>query len=187
MSEAPDPSAPAAPSGARHFAAGLARDWGVALAVVVAVFLMFNLLFPAKAPSLGPAADFTLDNLDGAAVTLSDLSHEHDLLVLNFWFTSCPPCRAEIPHLAAWADANPDVPLYGVSTDVNMSSQVLAGASKVLGINYPVLHDVRARAARSYGVDVFPTTLIIRDMEIVQSRVGAIDRTILEEMVDRVR
>jgi peroxiredoxin len=184
MSEAP---AKAAPQGAMQFVIGLARDWGIALLVVIGVFFAYNLLFPGRAPALGPAPDFTLANLEGQAVKMSALSGEHDLVVLNFWFTTCPPCRAEIPHLSEFARAHPDVPIYGVSTDINLSPGRLRKESERLGIDYPVLHDLRAAVARSYGVEVFPTTLVIRDMEIVQARVGGVDRAALEAMVDAAR
>lgn len=172
---------------AGQFALGLARDWGIALVVVVGVFLLYNLLFPARAPDLGPAPDFTLSNLEGQGVTLSAVDAQHELVVLNFWFTTCPPCRAEIPELTAFAAAHPDIPLYGVSTDVNLSPGRLKRESERLGIGYPVLHDQRADVARSYGVDVFPTTLIIRDMQIVKAKVGGIDRAILEGMIADAR
>ena len=181
MSDAPQ--GPKAPS----FLVGLLRDWGIALVVVLVVLLGYNALFPSGPPSLGPATDFTLDNLEGAEVTLSELDSPSDVIVLNFWFTTCPPCRAEIPELSEFADAHPDIPLYGVSTDLNLRPAQLKAASKRLGIRYPVLHDVRAQVSRRYGVNQFPTTLVIRDMQIVQARVGAVDRKTLEAMVEAAR
>ena len=169
------------PASNQSFFIGLARDWGIALVVVVAVFVGYGVIFAPKPPSLGPAADFTLSDLDGRDVTLSDIDAE--LVVLNFWFTSCPPCRAEIPELTAFAQAHPDIPIYGVSTDINLPTGRLKVESQRLGIRYHVLHDDEARVARNYGVDIFPTTLVIRDMEIVQARVGALDRQMLEALV----
>lgn len=171
--------------GAMQFLGGLLRDWGIAIVVVVVVFLGYNFLFPPKAPSLGPAPDFTLSNLDGKAVKLSSV--DADLVVLNFWFTTCPPCRAEIPELSAFAAAHPDIPLYGISTDINLSPGRLKRESDRLGIRYPVLHDIRADVARAYGVEVFPTTLVIQDMQIVKAKIGGLDRAMLEEMIAGVR
>lgn len=46
------------------------------------------------------APDFTLETLTGEKVTLSDLKGKK--VILNFWATWCPPCRAEMPHLQTY-------------------------------------------------------------------------------------
>ena len=181
---APPPAPPQEPRPA-SFLRGLLRDWGIALAVVVLVFAAYNLLFAPKPPALGPAPDFTLRTPTGEVVTLSQVRAE--VVVLNFWFTTCPPCRAEIPELSAWSQANPDVPLYGVSTDVGMPPGRLQKEAERLGVRYPVLHDVRAEVAGKYGVDVFPTTLVLRDGQIVQARVGQVNAETLDAMVAAAR
>lgn len=180
MSE-PDEPRSSSPS----FLAGLLRDWGLALVVVVAVFVTYNLFFAPKPPGLGPAPDFTLPTPDGQAVTLSAL--EQEVVVLNFWFTTCPPCRAEIPELSAWSREHPDTPLYGVSTDVGMAPGRLKREAERLGVTYPVLHDARAEVASTYGIDVFPTTLVLRDGQIVNARIGAVSRETLDAMVASAR
>ena len=176
-----EPSPPNAPPTPPSFLAGLLRDWGLALAVVVLVFAGYNLLFAPKPPALGPAEDFTLQTPAGETVTLSRI--DADVVVLNFWFTTCPPCRAEIPELSAWSAAHPETPLYGVSTDVGMPPGRLQREAERLGVRYPVLHDARAEVAGRYGIDVFPTTLVVRDGQIVSARVGAVTGEVLDQMV----
>jgi len=45
----------------------------------------------------GPKApNFTLQNLEGEEVSLSD--YEGNVLIIDFWATWCPPCKMEIPH-----------------------------------------------------------------------------------------
>ena len=46
-----------------------------------------------------PAADFRLTALDGQTVALRDLRGK--VVLLNFWATWCPPCKAEMPDLNA--------------------------------------------------------------------------------------
>lgn len=180
-----DPTAAREAPAPSSFLAGLLRDWGLALAVVVVVFAGYNLLFAPRPPALGPAPDFTLRTPDGRSVTLSQVPAE--VVVLNFWFTTCPPCRSEIPELSAWSQANPDVPLFGVSTDVGMPPGRLQKEAERLGVRYTVLHDVRAEVAGMYGVDVFPTTLVLRDGEIVRAKVGVVSRATLDQMVASAR
>lgn len=163
------------------FILGLLRDWGLAAVVVVAAFALYNLLFAPSPPALGPAPDFTLQDLDGKSVTLSEV--DNGVVVLNFWFTTCPPCRAEIPELTKFHQEHPEIPMYGISTDINLRTAQLKSASARLGVGYPVLHDMRAEVAQRYGVNVFPTTLVIRDGQIVSARVGGVDRRILTNMI----
>jgi len=162
----------------------LLRDWGLAVGVVLAVMIVVGQLLPSSTPSLGDAPDFTLPDLEGGAVTLSEV--DEDVVVLNFWFTDCPPCRAEIPELSRFAKAHPDVPIYGLSTD-RMTPGRLKAASKRLGIDYPVLHDARAEVARSYRISAFPTTLVVKRMAIVGAHVGGVDQQMLEQMVADAR
>jgi thiol-disulfide isomerase/thioredoxin len=93
---------------------------------------------PGKPPS-GPASDFTLLDLEGQEWTLSQA--EAPLIVLNFWFTDCPPCRKEIPDLVRWQEEHPDVPIVGIHVDPRKPPGVVKRVSKQLGINYQVLDD----------------------------------------------
>jgi peroxiredoxin len=163
---------------------GLLRDWGLAFAIVVVVFGVWNFIFAPSPVDTGPAPAFTLTNLDGAEVTLAE--QQAEVIVLNFWFTSCAPCRAEIPELARWHDDHPDVAMYGISTDAGMPTPKLKAISRKLGINYPVLHDKYASVARDYGVAVFPTTFVIKGGKIGAVRIGVLNTEILDQMVHQV-
>ncbi len=51
--------------------------------------------------------DISVRDIDGQPVSLQDLAGKP--LVINLWATWCPPCRREMPVLAAAQQANPDV------------------------------------------------------------------------------
>ena len=59
----------------------------------------------------------------------------------------------------------------------------LKSVSRKLGINYTVLHDEQSSVAREYGVNVFPTTSVIKDGKIGAVRIGVLNGAILDEMV----
>ncbi len=167
------------------FFIGLLRDWGIALIVVVLVFVGFNVFFGSGKPPSGPANDFTLADLDGQEWTLSE-ADDH-VIVLNFWFTDCPPCRKEIPDLVRWQKENPDVPIIGIHVDPRKPPGVVKRVSQQLGINYKVLDDRQATVARSYNVTNYPTTVLLVDGQVVDAKVGLITHERLDAMVTAAR
>ena len=160
---------------------GLAKDWAIALAVVVGVFVVWNQLMAPGPQVSGPAPSFKLPDLAGQTMSLDDL--DEGTAILNFWFTSCGPCRHEIPELARFHADHPDVPLIGISVDRNMPIPRLAAFSKRLGITYTVLHDSNGVVARQYGVDLFPTTFVLHDGVIHHVKMGEVDQGYLESLL----
>jgi tetratricopeptide (TPR) repeat protein len=61
------------------------------------------------------APAFSLADLAGAKHSPAEFKGKP--LVLNIWATWCPPCRAEIPDLVAFAQAHPEIMVVGVSVD----------------------------------------------------------------------
>jgi peroxiredoxin len=113
-------------------------------------------------PSLGAprtAPDFTWDS-SGRTVHLNDL-HGH-LVVVNFFATWCPPCRAETPDFVKIADAYSARGVYFVGVDSGDESvaEVTTFAQKY-GIDYQLVVDTREIIRRAYGVGALPTTFII--------------------------
>lgn len=116
----------------------------------------------AEVGSLAP--DFTLTTLDGEDLTLSDLRGRP--VVVNFWATWCPPCRAEIPALdQAGRELGGDVVILGV--DVQEDPAAVAAFAAEIGMRYPVALDETAAVARAYRVRAFPTTYFIDSRGVV--------------------
>jgi thiol-disulfide isomerase/thioredoxin len=94
------------------------------------------------------------------------------VIVLNFWFIGCPPCRAEIPELSEMADKyknNPDVLFIAVALD---QSYDLKDFLKDHPLNYHVIDNGRYLADR-YGVHLYPTNVVIdRDSKVAYSSEG---------------
>jgi thiol-disulfide isomerase/thioredoxin len=107
----------------------------------------------------GPLGDFSLVDTAGKTWRLADLRGR--AVLLNFWATWCPPCRVEMPSLPHAAD------LYGADKLLVLAINFKEPASRALkfststSLTLPVLLDTDGRAARQWGVNVFPTTLTV--------------------------
>jgi peroxiredoxin len=110
--------------------------------------------------SSGPAADFTLPDLDGRPMTLSPFLGKTPVLLV-FWATWCPECRAAIPEINALATGPLADKLQIFALNYRESREKVAQAVRSHGIRYTVLLDERGRAARSYGVVGIPTYILI--------------------------
>ena len=112
-----------------------------------------------------PAPDFTLSTLDGAEISLSDL--EGKPVLLNFWATWCPPCRAEMPDLQDFhATYGDQVTLLGVNW-AEKPEEVRAFLGRY-GITYPNVLDRRGRVFVQYRLTGLPTTLFIDEAGLVR-------------------
>lgn len=119
------------------------------------------------------APDFTLADLHGNTVRLSTFRGQ--IVVLEFWATWCPPCKASVPALVNLHERyrGDGVIIIGISVDSggNIAKKVEAFSADN-HINYPVLlgsDDV----ARQYGVMSIPATFLIdKEGKLVESFTG---------------
>ena len=133
----------------------------------------------------GDAPDFTLNTTDGKSITLS--GYKDKVIILNFWATWCPPCRAEIPDFIELYREYKDkgLVILGVSLDRG-DPAVLAEFIKSNNITYPVVAGNDSVAGSFGGIQGIPTTFIInRDGNIKQKFVGMRTREIFESEIKK--
>ncbi len=133
-----------------------------------------------------PAPMLDLTELPGTPLltheALIDSSLEDgELIVLNFFASWCPPCRAEHPTLTALAEAG--VPLYGINYR-DIESAALSFLEE-LGNPYDLIGaDAETRNARNWGIEGMPETFFINaDGIVVLHFRGPIIRRSLENQV----
>ncbi len=125
------------------------------------------------------APDFTLKTLEGKELSLS--SFQGKVVLLNFWATWCPPCRAEIPIFHAYYKKWKDKGFVIIGISMDKSAQIAATFMRELGITYPNLLGNNALAAQ-YRVQGLPTTYILdREGRVVQMYVGMPRESRLEQ------
>ncbi len=118
------------------------------------------------------APDFTLISTDGETFTLSELRGTP--VIVNFWATWCPPCRAEMPAFEeVWQRyGRGDVLVLGVNQGES-SGAVVGFARNYIRTSFPLLLDQRTEVGAIYGVRALPTTVFVdREGRIQDIKVG---------------
>lgn len=126
-----------------------------------------------------PIAALELQDLDGRSI--SSASWKGKVVIVNFWATWCPPCRAEIPDLVALQEKYRDqLVIVGVSEDEGATDAVRQFAAEHR-INYPVVMSTPALRKQFTGVYALPTTFVLdSDTRLVQKHVGMLNAAITE-------
>ena len=121
-------------------------------------------------------ADFTVQTLDGGSFTLSEALKDHELVLINLFFTNCPPCRMEFPFLQeAWEENSDRVAVIALTPDPDDTDEILRDYVEELGLSFPVAHEEGTGLYERYVTVGFPTTLLVdRTGKIALSECGAL-------------
>ena len=134
------------------------------------------------------ALDFTVQDWEGNMVKLSDFFGKP--IVLNFWASWCPPCKAELPDFDdACKKYDGEVVFLMVNmTDNQMETvEVAKDFIKTYGYDFPVYFDVDYEAAMVYGVRSIPQTYFINaEGEAVATATGMISAAQLEQGIGMI-
>ncbi len=103
------------------------------------------------------APAFTVRGLEGQHLELALMRGK--VVVLNFWFIACPPCRVEMPQLNRLVDgfAGKDVVFIAFSSD---SSQELRQFLSEAKFKYAIVPN-STKVALKYGIRGAPTHVVI--------------------------
>jgi len=126
-----------------------------------------------------PVPAFAARTIDGH--DLSSESLRGKVVIVNFWATWCPPCRAEIPDLIKLQDKYRDrLQIIGISEDEEGPEKVIRFAADH-DMNYPIVMNSPELEGKFPGIGALPTSFILdRDGRIVQKHVGMLRAAVTE-------
>lgn len=101
--------------------------------------------------------------VDITTETFSDTIEKNDIVLVDFWATWCPPCRAFGPVFEAASEENQDITFAKVDTDAETD---LAGQA---------------------GISSIPTLMAFREGVLVFNQAGALPKASLEKLIEGVR
>lgn len=134
------------------------------------------------------APDFALKDAEGNTVRLSD--YQGKKVLLNFWATWCPPCRAEMPHMQKfYADYQAkDVVILGVNlTHTEKNAENVKAFAQKLQITFPIVLDQEGHVTETFQVSVYPTTFLLDSNGVIREKFqGAIHYDVMKEAVSNI-
>lgn len=110
-----------------------------------------------------PAPSFPMEDAQGNTVQLSDFLGQKPVF-LNFWASTCPPCKQEMPDVQALYEQYGDeiqFVLVNVGAAMNDTREKAETYLQEEGFTFPVYYDVDYQAITTYGIHSFPTSLFI--------------------------
>jgi thiol-disulfide isomerase/thioredoxin len=125
---------------------------------------------------------FLVNDIDGQPVSTAEWKGK--VVLVNFWATWCPPCRAEIPMLVQLKNIYKDrLMIVGVSMDDDDPAEVRKFA-KEMRMNYPVVMASREIISEYGGVPALPTTFVVsQDGKVMQKHIGLYPSNVYESEV----
>lgn len=127
---------------------------------------------------------FELQRTDGSTFDLTSLRGQR--VVVNFWTSWCPPCRAEMPDMAAFTKERDDVTIVAVNTTT--SERDLGDAVSFVEPYedaFTVVYDRDGQVGDAYRIQAMPTTYVLDESGvIIAKQFGAIDKNWLDAQLN---
>lgn len=113
-----------------------------------------------------------------AAIVAGEGSAAHDrisleglrgqVVLLDFWASWCPPCRASIPIVNEVLAEHPEVVGLGINAEPNLTPFAVARAHRSFRAAFPSVQDQDGSLQRSFGIEALPTLILIDREGIVR-------------------
>ena len=182
-------------------------DWYNSFLLISAVLFIVNVLYLKKTAYIAPVvmaslmgifianaveinkveekivSPIELQRYDGGNYSIR--AEDKSLVVVNFFATWCPPCKAEMPHLQSFANNLPeDVQLIGVNLTARDDGKgALSNFIEEYNVTYPILLDYDDRYGKQYRIASIPTTIVLKNGNEIQRIIGPISEEGLRKVI----
>ncbi|MFZ5555260.1 MAG: peroxiredoxin family protein [Pseudomonadota bacterium] len=134
--------------------------------IAVAALLALSQTTLAQQPGRGltplqanPAPEFSLADMDGKRHRLSD--YRGKVVLVNFWATWCPPCRAEMPSMQrAWLTLKQEN-IVMLAVNVGEGADTIFEFTGEFPVEFPLLLDRDSKVTAQWPVRGLPTTFVV--------------------------
>ena len=128
------------------------------------------------------APELSLENINGQTESLADY-RDHVVLVNN-WATWCPPCKAEMPTLAAYYNEHHSEGFTIIAIEAGDPLDAVAPFVQSYKLKFPVWLDPNGLSLRTFGNGTLPNSYVIdRSGTVRYAWTGEINKTMLEKYV----
>jgi peroxiredoxin len=137
------------------------------------------------AGELRPAPDFSLTDLAGKKLRLSD--YRGQVILLDFWASWCDPCKREIPHFIEMQNRYGPQGLQVVGISMDDDEKLAREFQEQFKMNYPVAMGSAQLASQYGGILGLPIAFLIdRQGRIAARHVGATEAAVFEAEIRKL-
>ncbi|CAM3742256.1 peroxiredoxin family protein [Mesobacillus zeae] len=134
------------------------------------------------------APDFSLTDINGQEVRLSD--YKGKKVLLNFWATWCPPCRAEMPYMEEMFKEHKNEGYEIVAVNMTSSEKNKGNIEpfvKEYGLTFTIPLDEKGEISTLYEVMAYPTSYFIDSDGIIRSKsIGGMKKEFMEKEMKKL-
>lgn len=129
-----------------------------------------------------PAPELSLETMDGRTESLAD--YREQVVLVNNWATWCPPCKAEMPTLAAYYNEHHEEGFTVIAIDAGDPVDVVSEFAQSYNLAFPIWLDPDQASLRAFGNSSLPNSYVIdRSGTVRYAWIGQVNEAMLEEHV----
>jgi len=128
------------------------------------------------------APELSLQNINGETQSLAD--YRENVMLVNNWATWCPPCKAEMPTLAAYYNEHMSEGFTIIAIEAGDPVDGVSQFAESYGLKFPVWLDPHGASLKAFRNGTLPNSYVIdRSGTVRYAWTGEISRSMLEKYV----